>query len=843
MQEVFKNFQFGGDSLLKKQTSEKYALAFGLGFLSLLIVLLPLMIIDHGYFIYYGDFVSQQLPFYQLANDAVRNQGLLGWNWYTDLGSSFLGSYAFYLAGSPFFWLTVFLPENWVLYAIPWLLCLKHGIASLTAYGYIRYFVKHQNTAVIGGLLYAFSGFQLFNIFFNHFQDVTAFFPLMLIAMEEFLRHHRKGCFALSVALMAVLNYFFFAGQAVFLVIYFLVRLCCKDISVNWKQFFALVLEAILGVCIACVILLPAGLAVLDNSRVSEYLFGQDMILYSDKTKIIRIIQSFFMIPDAPARANLFSSDFSKWASIGGYLPLFSMAGVIAFMRQRKKHWASILIWICIVCAFVPVLNSMFYMLNASYYARWYYMPVLIMAMMTAHALDNAEIHWKHGLTVSSVMLILFGVISVLPVKKEDEIKFFAFASIPVYFWITLVVSAVCLAGAWYLCKLRKQKQEFWQKAIVLTTMACIACTCTIVYFGKAIGTNAEKYINTAIHGKENLSISYETDKDDYFRIDISENYDNYPMFWGLSSMRCFQSVVNPSIMEFYDSVGIHRDVASRAGTEFYTLRGLFSVKYYFQKITEQTETPEGNTENSASQEEPDLPGFVYDRTENGFRIYKNQYFIPMGFTYDNYVTEEMLEDKTKSAREKILIQALILSQEQAETYADIITEIKNPESLDLSQEQYFASCTEHAKETCHNFNYDASGFSADITLEQPKLVFFSVPYDKGWTAEINHQPVTVEKVSGGFMAVRCEAGESKIVFSYQLPGFKTGFCITLLGILLFIIYLILPFPKHPEQYSTENSYLSVDGVRASNAYIQHLQNHSNYLKGENNYDEYKSSE
>lgn len=824
--------------MLKKQTKEKYALAFGLGFLSLFIVLLPLVIMDHGYFIYYGDFVSQQLPFYQLANDTVRNQGLLGWDWYTDLGSSFLGSYAFYLTGSPFFWLTVLLPKKLVLYAIPWLLCLKHGVASLTAYGYIRYFVKNQNAAIIGGLLYAFSGFQMFNIFFNHFQDVTAFFPLMLIAMEEFLRNHRKGCFALSVALMAIINYFFFTGQVVFLIIYFLVRLCCKDIKINLKQFFILLLEAVIGVCIACVVLLPAGLAVLENSRVSEYLFGQGMILYNDKTKIIRIIQSFFMIPDPPARANLFSSEYSKWASIGGYLPLFSMAGVIAFMSNKKKHWASIVIWICMLCAFVPVLNSMFYLFNASYYARWFYMPILIMAMMTVYALDNIEIHWNKGFIASAVMLVLFAIISILPIKQNEKIKFFAFASIPFYFSIILAVSVICLIGAIYICKLRKQKQEFWNKAILFTTIASVACTCSIVYFGKAIGTNAKDYINMAIHGKENISISYESDEDDYFRVDISENYDNYPMFWGLSNMRCFQSVVSPSIMEFYDSIGITRDVASRAGTEYYTLRGLFSVKYYFQRLIDsgETETPEG-TKNFSSQES-DLVGFVYDRTENGFAIYKNNYFIPIGFTYDNYIIEENLEDTKKSARERMLIQALILSQEQAEKYSDIITEIENSEDLDLGKDQYLKSCAMHANESCENFNYDSNGFSANINLEQPKLVFFSVPYDKGWTAKINNQPVEIEKVSDGFMAIRCEAGENEIVFSYELTGLKLGAGITLIGILLFILYCFLPVLKNQKKIIENTSYISVDGVRASRAYIQYLQNKNNNLKGVDNNDE-----
>ncbi|MDE5565104.1 MAG: YfhO family protein, partial [Oscillospiraceae bacterium] len=207
-------------ALQRRGSGEKYGTVFILAFLSMFIVLVPLMILDKGYFIYYGDFVSQQLPFYFHANGVVHDGGLLGWDWGTDLGSSFLGSYAFYLTGSPFFWLSTLLPQNLVLYAIPWLLCLKHAVAALTAYGYIRRFVRNKQAAVIGGLLYAFSGFQVFNIFFNHFQDVTAFFPLLLIAMEELVNNNRRGWFAACVALMAIINYFFFTGRGVSLSLY-----------------------------------------------------------------------------------------------------------------------------------------------------------------------------------------------------------------------------------------------------------------------------------------------------------------------------------------------------------------------------------------------------------------------------------------------------------------------------------------------------------------------------------------------------------------------------------------------------------------------------------------------
>lgn len=807
--------------LTDKRNGELYGLVFLLGFAPLLLVLLPLLIWDKGYFIYYGDFVSQQLPFYYHANEVIRSGGLFGWDWGTDLGSSFLGSYAFYLTGSPFFWLTVLLPQNAVLYAIPWLLCLKHGIAALTAYGYIRRFVSNPYAAAAGGLLYAYSGFQLFNIFFNHFHDVTAFFPLMLIAMEELVNHGRRGWFAASVALMACINYFFFAGQVVFLILYFLLRLKCADFDITWKKFAALAIESILGVLIACVMLLPAALAVMDNSRVTQYLFGQDMLLYYDKTRIIRILQSFFMIPDAPARPNLFTTEHGKWASIGGYLPLFSMAGVITFMGQKKRHWATILVWVCIVCAFVPVLNSAFYLFNGAYYARWYYMPILLMAMMTAYTLDNRELDWKPGLLATVIVPVVFGVISLLPTKNsEGKIRFFAFAGFTGYFLIVLAMVLLCWLGYYMVYCLRTEGKPYLRVTVWLTAAACAVCTGTMVWFSKCNGADSRAYAKSAIHGTEQLTVSYANDDADYFRLDMPENCDNYPMFWDMSCMRCFQSVVAPSIMDFYESIGITRDVSSRAPLERYVLRGLFSVKYCFQETGENVQPL-------------DLPGFVLDRTENGFHIYRNDYFIPMGFTYDSYVTDNMLEGRTDSVKEHILIRSLVLTEEQAARYADILHENT---ALNIGREEYLAECRKHAEECCVDFSYDAKGFAADIYLEEDRLVFFSVPYDKGWTAYVNKQPVPIENVDHGFMAVRCGAGGNHITFRYTLPGLREGAVLTAAGIVLLALYLVFgrglvqsKGTAHVHSYD----YMPSDGVRAANAYVRTLQTELQYRKGE----------
>lgn len=785
--------------LISGRSRERYLSAFLLGFVCIFIALMPVMIADGGYFIYYGDFNAQQIPFYTLANNAVRS-GPFGWNWFTDLGSDFLTSYSFYLSGSPFFWLSAILPAGAAVLSMPLLLSLKHALAAVTAYAYIRRFVRSKDAALIGGLLYSFSGFQLYNIFFNHFQDVTAFFPLMLIAMEELINRDRKGIFALTVALMSVINYFFFTGQAVFLIIYFILRAPCDDFNASVKKFLILALEAVLGVMIGCFILLPSALTIIGNYRVSEFLWGQDMVLYSDKTRLARIIQTFFMPSDLPARPNLFQSKNAKWSSIGGYLPLFSMVGVITFMRRNKKHWAVKLSVVCIICSFIPVLNSLFYALNASYYARWFYMPILIFAMMTARTLDDADAKTAPAIKICGAMIAAYAVIAILPSKNKDgKTEFFKMPMDMEYFIVTLCIAVLCLIGCVYLMQRKKKGLPFMRLSVWMTAIACTGlCICTVLY-GALTPSAAKRYTEAAVNGRDDV---YEAlSEDNFFRADISEDYDNYPMCWGIPSMRAFQSVVDSSIMEFYDSIGVQRDVASRADTTHYTLRGLFSVKYFYEaKLKEE--------KNEASL----LPGFELVGENKYFNIYENKYFLNMGFAYDKCVSQENASNRSDTVRERLLMKALVLTDEQIEKYSDIIIEASPSEIVSLNEKEYLEICREKQLSQSSSFTYDSHGFTSEINLDKPSLVFFSVPYNKGWTAEVNGKTADVEKVSYGLMAVRAESGSNKIVFRYETPGLRTGLIISATGLLGLIVYLIIfrrkkfgkNFPhKHYYDYSS----------------------------------------
>ena len=824
------------EKFFKKRSENRYFGVFLLGFLIMMIVLIPFIIRGDGIFFYYGDYNAQQMPFYNLANDAIRD-GQLGWNWFTDLGTDFLSSYSFYLTGSPFFWLTVLLPRGAVIYSMPFILAVKHGLATLTAYIYIRKFVRSKASALTGALLYAFSGFQIFNIFFNHFQDVTALFPLMLIAMEENINNHRKGAFAIIVAVMALINYYFFCGQVVFLIIYYLFRMKCPDFHTSWKKFIGLWIEAIIGTAIAAVILVPAFLSIINNPRVDSRMYETEIFLYDEQVTILRVIQTFFMPSDPPAFPVLFDIGY-KWASVGGYLPLIGMLGVITFMRTHRMHWATKLSYCLIICAFIPVLNSLFQAANSLYYARWFYMPILIFAMMSARTIDEEGVKIKPAVIFSVVVIAAFIVQSLMPIQVLDEntVLYFSFPNDIGYFFITVCIALFSLLIAGYLFDLKKRGKPYEMAMLCTTVVFCLGLTFTTMYYGAVVkGDEKSNYKQYAIDAGDDV---YEkVSEDNFFRIDISTDCDNYPMFWKLPNIRAFQSVVSPSIMEFYNANKINRFEASKPPLDDFSLRGLLSVKYYYREKNEDMKYASGVSEDGkrsfkerrgnvaildalgkkySHEMYPNdvniteaLPGFEYVGENDFYEIYENKLYIPMGIGYDKYMAEDKADELDSLQHEGVLMKALVLSDEQIEKYADILTEVEFKADEEFSEEEYMEICKEKQEKCSQSFKYDSYGFTSEIELEKPQLVFYSVPYSTGWSAEVNGKAVDIEKVDNGLMAVRGESGKNTIIFHYESPGLKHGLIISVSALAVLILYILIcrRFRGKEKEYGITHTY------------------------------------
>ncbi len=791
---------------VKKSFRDNYFLkAFLLGLGLSFLVFLPFLVVDGGRFLFYGDFNVQQVPFYRLAHDAVR-EGNLGWNHLTDLGANFIGSYSFYLLGSPFFWLTIPFPSEWVQFLMGPLLILKFACACLSGYIYIHRYTKSPDTALIGAVLYAFSGFSIYNIFFNHFHEAIICFPLLLAALDEYMQTRCRGLFALAVFACCLVNYYFFVGQVTFCLIYFFLRLICGSWRISFKDFLLLALEALIGVGLSGILLLPSVLAVVQNNRVDNVVNGWNAVLYNRNQRYLHIIECFFFPPDLPARPNFTPDSESKWSSLGAWLPLFSMTGVIGWLQLRRRHWLKKMLWVLFAMALVPFLNSSFQIMNASYYARWYYMLTLMMALATVMSLENERVDWKRSITWTfAITAAIAAVIGFMPAKDTvdgEEIWSMGLEEYPTRFWSYVAISLLCLGLVVYLFQFRgRSRQAFKRGTMWLLSSVSVVYSIFFISIGKTQSDYTwDHLIPYALNGGAAVDLpDLQTCRSDFY-----ESMDNAAMFWKIPSIQAFHSIVPGSVMEFYDSIGVQRDVASRPTVSHYGLRGLTSVHWLF----DDDDDPDFFAGEDSS--EPSMPGWAYYGNANGYDIWENEYYIPMGFSYDHYLTRSEYEELSKGTdsavgqRELAMLRAVVVEDADAANLDGLLSHLEKNQIYNESG--YFSDCRERGRNACENFEYTNTGFRANmVDVSEDRLVFFSVPYEGGWQAKVNGEEAEIIRANVGFMAVRVPRGPlADIEFTYRTPGLGGGALLTVGALMLLTGYLALakrmqkPSPPQP---------------------------------------------
>ena len=815
----------------QKPRGNYFLFSFLFGLALAFVIFVPFMIVDGGRFLFYGDFNVQQVPFYRIAHDAVRS-GNIGWNHLTDLGVNFIGSYSFYLLGSPFFWLTIPFPGEWLQYLMGPLFILKFGCASLSGYIYLHRYAKNPNTALLASLLYAFSGYSIYNIFFNHFHEAIIVFPLLLAALDEYMYTKRRGIFALMVAAACIVNYYFFVGMVTFTVIYFFVRLLSGSWHITVKDFLLLALEAVLGLGIACILLVPSVLCIIQNYRVSNPISGWSALLYDRNQRYIHILQCLFFPPDLPARPNFTPDSESKWASLGAWLPMFSMTGVIGWMQLKRRHWLKKMLCVLLFMAFIPGLNALFQLMNASYYARWFYMLTLMMAAATMMALENPRVDWRRSLKwttlITLAMTLVIGLMPTLT-KTDGEITdvTFGLEKYPTRFWTYAAIALLSLALVGFvLAFYNRGSRPFYRAASVCLSITIVLYSVFFIALGKTQSDYTyDHIIPYALNGGADVAI--DDLRNDNVRTDFYESLDNSAMFWEVQSIQAFHSIVPGSLMEFYDSIGVQRDVASRPDTTHYGLRGLTSVKYLFDD--------DHDTEYFAGEDyaDPAMPGWMYYGNTNGFDIWENEHYIPMGFTYDSYVTEKDYENTSESYRELLMLKGIVLTDKQVSKWGDMLSPLDTSE-LSYTKEIYKTDCENRAKLTCDTFEYTNTGFNATITASRDVPVFFSIPYENGWSAYVNGEKVDIEKVNVGFMAIRVNAGTNvKIEFKYRTPGLFLGVAITVVCVLLLALYMVLmrtifkevpvPLARHNMVLRPLSHYAKKHGAHFENSGLIHV--------------------
>ena len=716
------------------------------------------------------DYNYQQVPFNILAKTNILS-GNIFWLDNFDLGTSFIGALSFYTVGSPFFWLTMLFPTTDYSLILPLLLVLKFAVAGTGAYCYIRQYTKESVWTLIASLLYSFSGYQIFNINYNHFHDVTALFPFLLLALDKTVKEDKKGWFGLMVAVMALTNYFFFIGIVVFLILYFAVKLLCGEYKLTVRLFGRLAVESLLGTGMAMVLLLPNLFFLLGNPRVSENIFSlplQQLFLlkpyqYADLLRAIlfpaeSLFNSGMILQNNPTAAEL-------------YLPVVGMIPVFAYLVNHRKSWQSRLALVCFVFMIVPVLNSSFTAFNVEYYTRWFFMPLLLFSLMAAQHFENRD-SLKPGLILWAGVLGLFCLARLLW-QFYFHVEFFP------NLLAACIVIACGLVGAAitvFLSRLKRRR--------VMAALLVCAIFAQTVFTGAIYTYYTHKSWNTHYNSanfffQEIPDVDY-PDAEEYYRTDTAFSYINAGLISDKPSADVFATNVTGSIFEFYYANEMSRAVNSMLDKNLYGFYSLLGVKY--QMLSH------GKL--------PDPASLCFSQTatasSKGLDFFANTCYAGMGFAYANAISEKEYAALPQEKRHLVSMDAIVLSEEDLKQYGDWFSIKTAADYANFDHEDFVRSAGERADRQAQNFSYSNGCYRFSVSLEKDTVYYVAIPFDQGFSATVNGQPTEIVKVHNGLQGLVLQAGQNDVEIHYFPQGLKAGLAISGICLLLFVAYLLV---------------------------------------------------
>lgn len=751
--------------MLKKSYSFQSAV---FAFLIALVSILPILIMNEGRLFLVGDYMTQQIPFMKECRRVILS-GTPFWSANTFLGANFIGTYSFYVYGSPFFWPLLLIPERFMTYALGILLVLKHTVAAVTSYLYLSKHTANKNFALAGSLMYAFSGFAIDSSFYYHFLDVIALFPLVLYFADSVLERKRMVWMSVTAFICAVTNYYFFISTSFVFLFYLFFRIRYSEGKYGVKDGVRCVISYGIGGLAAAVILIPSALCLLETSKATNSYSAGIASIFSTFPQYIKFIEAV-VLPGEGILASGTGFSYFTYTSTAAFLPLFGAVFYFISLRRNEKKWTNRLLRFFTVLTLIPLGNGLFSLFTNMSYTRWWYGFVLIMILASVKVLEGMEnnpsasdefrksIKTVFALAAAVTFLPLaikciaaYGIADRLEnLLPETVTKYFVSSGFtkPLgatdwrYFTVLVILAAVSYIP---LCIMMKNGRLFTRKIVPAVAVICVLTYGT--YLTSEYVTYFERSPST--YGEEaDCSLNETTEYTS--RVQNNKTLANYAMISNEPAVSTFHSFKSHATAEFARIVGY--DVGPMPDTKAHystpAIQTVLSVETVVSADSSRTSAP---------------------------------YYTPMGYIYDYYVEDTF--SFTRNAEEnnrriELMTQACVLDSETAARLSHVVSPLGN------TAVEWKEACAEKRKTACTDFVMNTSGFTCKTAGNGERLVYFSIPHDNGWRAYINGKETEIFTVNGGMMGVVVPSGTSEIEFKFTPPGLIAGIAVSAIAML-----------------------------------------------------------
>ena len=234
------------------------------------------------------------------------------------------------------------------------------------------------------------------------------------------------------------------------------------------------------------------------------------------------------------------------------------------------------------------------------------------------------------------------------------------------------------------------------------------------------------------------------------------------------------------------NGIGVFSSTIENSSREFDKLFG-----YYSSNTTEYRSTGEipGLSELLAGKYEivkdemPKEYSSTY-KTNSGNYYITERNACPIGFAVNEYIVLDDLWNVPITKKASVMMEAAVIDKKDVEGVEGAFKQLEWGEIENIASIDDLINST--VDNAVKNFQRDSKGFTCTTEYSEDKLVYFSIPYDRGWSAYMDKEKIQILN-SGGMMVVKIPKGTHKLEFKFHTVGFKEGLLISGIAFLVFI--------------------------------------------------------
>ena len=517
------------------------------------------------------------------------------------------------------------------------------------------------------------------------------------------------------------------------------------------KSFFTMVSGYLAGVLLAGILLVPAALDILHNPRVGAR--GSVSFLFDLKVYIALLTGGSTMPVDLT----------SLW-------PYPFQVGELGHQTFFSFYCGS---------AVIPVVYSLFFgdrqdfRIRAMRNLELALLPVLVFPWLSSlmHGLSEPSFRWTFLLVLVHLLFFTYLFSHVKQYGKQLS------SGWKLYMAVLAGASAIGLAagildvhkhsfhlfliaiGAGLLLLYRGLLKRGWIRGVLVLS----AVECLVSSAGYCYTHNVNYDFYTPSLDAKIFKYLQDTDSQKFYRICV-ENEDLQPVspMHLNESLRCnyrgisaYDTTYAGTLSAFFEWIGQPGNLKSIADPEVLRMLG---TEYWCVK--DEKSLPEGYS-------------FDYVLNNNEYEVYRLKNCRPLAFTYSHLRPVSSLEFDEGGRAVIDWNNELIVSDEDYAAWHGLV----------VPGEESSGIVTGYAED---------NDLEITVDLSQTRVLFLSIPYDKGWTLQDNGVTLSTVPVQGGFTGVLLEAGSHTLRMHFMPQGLKAGaFCslagAAALGVILFL--------------------------------------------------------